>query len=221
MKTYQISALKQKLTELYNEVYNVGIIDQNFINNQNLLKKGTLKILKNNIGNEIQISTLYSLKSAYNEIHSKLDEVSNLHPEWKPFLDDFQSENYLACNLVFDQIKNKQIESKVLENLSTNHGIVQEGERIVSQGDIVSSNTFSILESLRSIFEKNRGENSKYILSVLGRAIFDFHPSIDPLSVFAQYPQKINEVKAGYFFYPDYPDRDDRLLRLCHQIRII
>lgn len=171
MSSLQLSSLKSRITGFYNDIYSTGIIDQNFINDQNLLKKGSLKILKNNVGKEIQISTLYSLKSAYNEIHRKLDELSDLHSEWKSFLNDLQPENFLACNLIKDPVRNRQMEEKLLEDLSTNHGLVQEGERIVSQGDIITPATYSILESLRSTFEKSRGENTKYILIVLGRIL--------------------------------------------------
>ena len=148
----QISLLKLSIIGIYYDLYNVGILDQNFVNNPNLSRKGTLKILKNNIGKEIQISTLYSLKSAYNEVRRRLDELSVDHPEWRAILNDFQPEGFLACNLVYDQERNKQTEEKMLENLSPNHGIVQEGERIISQGDIISAKTFSILESLRISF---------------------------------------------------------------------
>ena len=171
MSIAQTTTLRSRITGIYNDVYGIGIIDQNFINDQNLLKKGSLKILKNNIGKEIQISTLYSLKSAYNEVHRKLDELSGLHAEWKSFLNDFQPENFLACNLLKDPVKNRQMEEKLLEDLSTNHGLVQEGERIVSQGDIITPTTYSILESLRTTFERSRGENTKYILIVFGRIL--------------------------------------------------
>jgi hypothetical protein len=167
----KVASLKLKLMAIYLEIYNVGILDQNFINNSSLSKKSSIKILKNNVGKEIEISSLYSLKSAYNEIRSKLDELKKLYPDWKSYLDNFQPEIYLAPNLIYDQERNRQTEEKMLENLSTNHGLVQEGERIISQGDIISSNTFSILESLRITFEKNRGENTKYILIVLGRVV--------------------------------------------------
>jgi len=167
----KLNSLKLKLTAIYMAVYNVGILDQNFINNSNLSKKSTIKILKNNVGKEIEISTLYSLKSAYNEIRSKLDELKSQNPDWKFYLDSFQPEIYLASNLLYDQERNRQIEEKILENLSPNHGMVREGERIISQGDIISANTFTILESLRITFEKSRGENTKYILIVLGRIV--------------------------------------------------
>jgi len=163
--------LKIKLTEIYNEIYGTGILDQNYLNNSGIEKKTSLKILRNNVGKEILVSSLYSLKSAYSMVHSKLEELRTLHPDWKSYLDSFQPEAYLASNLIYDQERNRQMEEKILENLSTNHGIVQEGERIISQGDLVSAGTFSILESLRITFEKNRGENSKYILLVLGKVV--------------------------------------------------
>ena len=167
----QLTALKLKLTEMYNQIYEIGILDQNFINNSNSSKKKSLKILKNNIGKETQITSLFSLKSAYNEIKVKLDELKSVYPEWSTWLENFQPETYLVSNLILDAERNRQMEQKSLENLSTNRGIVQEGERIISQGDIVSAQTFNILESFRITFEKNRGENSQYILVILGRAV--------------------------------------------------
>ena len=170
----QFLSLKLKLSGIYSDVYQVGIIDQNYVNNPHLLKKGTLKIVKNNIGKEIQLSSVYSLKSAYNEIRRKIDELKSLHPEWNIFLENLQPDSYLSSNLIFDQEKNKQMKEKILENLSSNHGIVQEGERIVSQGDIISASTFNMLESLRITFENSRGENSKYILVILGKIMLIF-----------------------------------------------
>jgi len=169
-----LTSLKLKLTEIYREIYGAGILEQNFINNPNSARKTALKIIKNNVGKIVPTASLYSLKTAYNEVHKKLEELKASHAEWKNFLDGFQPELYLSSNLIYDQERNRQIEEKLIENLSSNRGIVQEGERIISQGDIISTNTFSILESLRITFEKNRGENSKYILTVLGRILLVF-----------------------------------------------
>lgn len=171
LQGYQLSLLKVKVTGLYTDLFKVGILDQNFVNNPDLLRNGTLKILKNNTGKETRVSSLYSLKSAYNEIQKRLDELKIQHPEWKPLLDNLQPENFLASNLVCDPVINRQAEEKLLENLSTNRGLVQEGERIIAQGDIISPTTFTVLESLRTTFEKSRGENSKYILIILGSAL--------------------------------------------------
>ena len=74
------TSLKLKVMGVYFDLYNVGILDQDFINSSNLSGKNRLKILKNNIGKEIQISSLYSLKSAYSEVRRRLDDLKNLHP---------------------------------------------------------------------------------------------------------------------------------------------
>jgi hypothetical protein len=50
--------------------------------------------------------------------------------------------------------------------------VVQEGERIVSQGDLISLRTYIILDSLKSAFEKSRGDLTKYYLIVIGKALF-------------------------------------------------
>lgn len=163
--------LKTKVIQLYRDIYAVGILDQSMINSSSSTQKNSLKVLKNNIGNITPISSLYSLKSAYNEIRARLDELAMAYPDSRLFLENFQPELYLTGNLINDGDRNRQMEEKLIENLSSNHGIVQEGERIISQGDIISANTFSILESLRITYEKSRGENSKYILTVLGRIL--------------------------------------------------
>ncbi len=167
----QQNLLKNKILQVYKDIYAVGILEQDYINGSNLSQKHELKVLKNNMGSVTQPSALYSLKSAYHEVRSKLDELSLQFKDSKNFLDHFQPELYLSSNLVYDLERNRQMEEKLVENLSANHGIVQEGERITSQGDIISTHTFSILESLRFTYEKSRGENSKYILTVLGRIL--------------------------------------------------
>lgn len=165
----EASSLKLKVMGIYFDFYNAGILDQNFINNANLTKNRRVKVVRNNFSKEVELAALHSLKSAYSDARRKLDDLKGAYPAWKPVLDNFKPESFLAANLVYDPELNRQTEEKLLENLSTNHGIVLEGERIISQGDIVSGKTFSVLESLRISVENSRGQNSKYILVVLGR----------------------------------------------------
>ncbi|MCE1199770.1 MAG: HDIG domain-containing protein [Marinilabiliales bacterium] len=171
MSPLQQLSLKLKLNELYGAVYETGILDQNYLNDPGKRNNKRVKIVFNNTGKEVAVSSLYSLKSAYNEIHGQLDDLKASHPEWRNFIEDFHPETYLSSNLFYDQERSSQTEKKLLESLSVNHGLIQEGERIISQGDIVSTRIFTILESLRLTYEKNRGEDSKYNLVILGRII--------------------------------------------------
>ena len=73
---------------------------------------------------------------------------------------------------MYDADKTEAEKQKILENLSTTYGVVQEGERIVSQGDVISPRTYLIIESLRSKFEKSRGDLTKYYLIIVGKIVF-------------------------------------------------
>jgi len=131
-----------------------------------------LLIVRNNLAEKVPVGQLYSLKTAYSEANSALDLLKNSDPDLKQIIEKFHAEDYLAVNLTFDPDKTETEKQKILENLSTTNGVVQEGERIVSQGDVVSPHTYLILESLKSASEKSRGDLTKSYLIVLGKAVF-------------------------------------------------
>ena len=164
--------VKNKVLTIFEKIYSSGIIEQSVANNPNLAGKNELLVLKNNLAEKISTGQLYSLKTAYSEANSKLELLKNGDPDYKRIIDKLHPEDYLAVNLSFDPDKTRVEEQKMLENLSTTYGMVQEGERIVSQGDVISPQTFLILESLKSAFGKSRGDLTKYYLIVIGKIIF-------------------------------------------------
>ena len=164
--------VKNKVLTIFEKIYSSGIIEQSVANNPNLAGKNELLVLKNNLAEKISTGQLYSLKTAYSEANSKLELLKNGDPDYKRIIDKLHPEDYLAVNLSFDPDKTRVEEQKILENLSTTYGMVQEGERIVSQGDVISPQTFLILESLKSAFGKSRGDLTKYYLIVVGKIVF-------------------------------------------------
>jgi putative nucleotidyltransferase with HDIG domain len=58
----------------------------------------------------------------------------------------------------------------MIEEISINRGLIQEGELIISQGEIVNEDKFNILESMRTEYEKRLGRNDKWLILV-GRFI--------------------------------------------------
>lgn len=164
--------VKNKVLTIFEKIYSSGIIEQAVTNNPNLTGKSELFILKNNLAEKISTGQLYSLKTAYSEANSKLELLKNSDPDYKRIIEKLHPEDYLAANLSFDPDKTEVEEQKILENLSTTYGMVQEGERIVSQGDVISPQTFLILESLKSAFGKSRGDLTKSYLIVIGKIIF-------------------------------------------------
>lgn len=164
--------IKNKVLTIFEKIYNSGILEQESSNYPPLVGKNELFIVRKNVAGKVPIGQLYSLKTAYSEANAKLDLLKKSDPDFKLIIEKLRPEDYLAVNLSFDLDKTDAEEEKILENLSTNYGMVQEGERIVSQGDVISPQTYIIIESLKSTYEKSRGDLSKYYLIIIGRFIF-------------------------------------------------
>ncbi|MCX6227863.1 MAG: HDIG domain-containing protein [Bacteroidia bacterium] len=164
--------VKNKVITLFEKIYLIGILEQTSGKSFSNTNGDQVIIIRNNIAEPSDTKKLYSLKTAYAEIAAALELLKSSDPDLKQIIQKFQAEDYLAVNLTYDQEKIKAEKLKILENLTTTHGVVQEGERIISKGDVVSSRTYLVLESLRSASEKNRGDFTKYYLIIIGKAIF-------------------------------------------------
>lgn len=164
--------IKNKVLTIFEKIYSSGILEQESSNYPPLVGKNELFIVRKNVAGKVPNGQLYSLKTAYSEANARLDLLKKSDPDFKLIIDKLRPEDYLAVNLSFDLDKTEAEEEKILENLSTNYGMVQEGERIVSQGDVISPQTYIIIESLKSTYEKSRGDLSKYYLIIIGKFLF-------------------------------------------------
>ncbi|MEI6139485.1 MAG: HDIG domain-containing metalloprotein [Mariniphaga sp.] len=169
---YYSRIVKNKVVAIFEKIYNSGILEQAITNYPNLAEKSELFKIRNNRAEKVAVGQLYSLKTAYSEANVLLTQLKKGDPDYKKIIDKLHPEDYLSANLTFDTDKTKTEEQKILENLSTTYGVVQDGERIVSQGDVISPRTYIILDSLKSAFEKSRGDLTKYYLIVIGKVLF-------------------------------------------------
>jgi len=164
--------VKSKVLTIFEKIYNSGIIEQAPSNYPPLNGKSELLIVKKNLAEKVPTGQLYSLKTAYSEANAKLEQLRKSDPDFNKIIEKLHAEDYLAVNLSYDPDKTNGEEQKILDNLSTTYGVVQEGERIVSQGDVISPKTYLIIESLKTTYEKSRGDFSKYYLIIVGKMIF-------------------------------------------------
>jgi len=164
--------VKNKVLTIFEKIYNSGILEQDISNYPPIAGRSSLRIIKNNLAERVLTEQLYSLKTAYTEVYAKLDLLKKSDPDYKIIIDKLNPEDYLSVNLSFDSEKTNAEKQKILDNLATTNGVVQEGERIVSQGDVISPQTYIILESLKSTYEKSRGNFTKYYLIIVGKMIF-------------------------------------------------
>ncbi len=77
----------------------------------------------------------------------------------------------IAHNVFFNETLNKEQLEQTLRNVSVTRGMVQKGEKIISNGELVTEEKFRMLESYRNEYEMKVGRLSDYRMALLGRII--------------------------------------------------
>jgi cyclic-di-AMP phosphodiesterase PgpH len=157
----------QEIINLLTRIYQAGILPRSPETYEEL---NVNTELKKRIGTRIiriQKERIFSEKSAYNELSTMLDILSKKFPESASTLQRLQPERYIASNLTYDSITTQKEREEVLRNISTTRGMVQTGERIILQGEIVNDERYQVLESLKINYELERGEGvNRYMVSI-------------------------------------------------------
>ncbi len=164
--------IRDKILAIFGKIYQAGVIEQDISAYPYLKGKKEITAVKENIGNKLSLNKVYTLKSAYSEIVSELNNLKQSDNDFRVILDKLRPEDYIRANLTYDSRKSESEMHKMFEDISTTRGIVQEGERIVSKGDVITPETYQLLESLKYTVEKGRGDPTTYFLIVTGKMIF-------------------------------------------------
>lgn len=143
------------LTDQLRLIYHVGIISAEELSQ--LEKEGyqNVSVLIDNIGENRDITSLFTAKKAYEALLTNLPRNINKNV----LIRECHIENYLHENCSYDQITSERIKEDILSSVSQTCGMVQRGERIIDQGEIVNHDTFMKLDSFRRQAEKRNDQS--------------------------------------------------------------
>ena len=166
-KSRIFASLKNNLTE----IYQTGILQRSVESYEELRGKTEIKRRIGSNVTTIPIGQLYSEKAAYNKINEVLQEQGKTS-EIKKWLGNISPDKYIVANLEFDKATTDMEIAESTVNLSPTRGMVQAGERIILEGEIVDPAKFQILESLKTSFKKESSKGIKSYMSSLGKVFF-------------------------------------------------
>jgi len=159
----------QHFSKTLQNIYQSGILSQSINSYKDLEGKSEIMQIKGNKAIKIPVLKLRSIKAAYLDLNDSIRKLSGkYYPE---IVQKLNLTDFVAENLYFDEKLNQNEKKQLLDKLSTTKGMVQAGERIIFQGDLVGSEKFLILESLKKAYETKRGDNIEYFLVIAGRLI--------------------------------------------------
>jgi len=156
-------------------IYNQGIVSSVEWNKNQFKQSKTIQIIRNNVSSQVAFNSLYTEVSAYRYLIGNVREQPGLKAysadQTEQLLHFLNLNEYITGNLFYDARKTELERKSLVSNISLTEGMVLEGERIISKGEIVSDEKFKILESLRIEYNQRVGITGHKILLLLGQFI--------------------------------------------------
>ncbi|MGE5395432.1 MAG: HD family phosphohydrolase [Candidatus Saccharibacteria bacterium] len=154
---------------ILSDLYHTGILQQSANTYGELEGKQEMLIVRGKKAVKTPIASLYSIKSAFKILNDTIRDITeDAYPD---FIKAINLSDFIVENLYFDEGLNQKEKKQLLDKVSTTKGMVQAGERIIFQGDLVGQEKYMILESLKQAYEKKRGDNIEYFLVIAGRLL--------------------------------------------------
>ena len=156
--------VKIYIAQLLAEVYERGIVSQASYNSV-VDSVQEISVVNKSLAVPVSAKSVLSPRMAYEYIVSKAD---SMHLP-KDVLDQSEVSNYIVPNLIYDTKRTESMRNDMLANISTCHGMIQKGEKIIGEGEIVTPNTVKVLHSLEKESEKRSSSNIDKLLVFAGQ----------------------------------------------------
>ena len=149
------------------QIYQAGIVSSE--ENLKLRKDSSLAIMviDDKLANSQPIDNIYTVKKAYEYLLSA--DSTQLNRE---VLRQCALNEYIAPNLTFDEERTQAAKEEILNNYSWAKGLVVSGQKIIDRGEIISPETYNILESLRKESIKRNESIGQNRLIIGGQVLF-------------------------------------------------
>jgi len=164
---YQLikSKIKKTVTDNLNQIYIRGVINQNENSISNSMLKQGLAVVINNVAYDKWFDEVYTVQRASRLLSGyAFDVTKSVSPELAEFWNTFNLKEYVQPNLFYDEVATQKFRNELISNISVTKGLVQAGEKIVVKGEVVNSEVYQILESLKREYEKRLGSKNLYAI---------------------------------------------------------
>ncbi|PKP16182.1 MAG: hypothetical protein CVU06_15120, partial [Bacteroidetes bacterium HGW-Bacteroidetes-22] len=152
--------------ELADSIFGKGIIS--LVNsNKDPEHQGQIIVIRHNTASRKSLGDVMTIPQSFDYINKQL-QANNLDGEEKLVK---ILENLPEPNLLYDAEFSKRDLDGQLATISGTRGMVQAGEKIINQGEVVNNESFMVLESLRRDYESQLGESSRFAFILAGQIL--------------------------------------------------
>jgi putative nucleotidyltransferase with HDIG domain len=120
-------------------------------------------------GNVVAVTTLGQLYNIRSAIESARESIQTLDVTDSIFLQNIISQS-LVQNVIYDDSKSAVSQEELLKGVSITSGLVQKGELIISTGELVTTDKYQVLSSLKNDYEKDIKTSKSIYYIIVGMA---------------------------------------------------
>jgi len=154
------------ILSIYDSLINTGIVEI-VPEIENKAVDFSVVLIKNNIAEEKELSKFYTISKADKYIRNEIEKLNLVDAAF--FIEII--ENSLFQNIKYDQRTTEKEKQNLISNISSAKGMVENGQRIISKGELITAEKYQILQSLKNEHEIQLGSSSKYYLILLGQIV--------------------------------------------------
>lgn len=126
-----------------------------------------IRIVSGKVAASISVTSVYSTKTAYEQIFREEPLAMQ-----RPLLQKCNLTDYITPNLLFDRDRSEASKSDILSSIALASGVVQKGQKIIGRGEIVTEKTSRILDSYLKESERLHQDNTQNQLTLLGQILY-------------------------------------------------
>lgn len=150
-------------------IYSRGIMTSEDYDKVNKNVTHSLRLKSGNVADSRPLEQFFTIKSAYQYIMDNVPSHLNANT-----IQSAHINNYIVENVVYDASTSDKAKEEFIQQVSPTIGMVQAGQRIIDQGEIVDAQTYSILSSYKKMIEERNGGPRRSAWTTFGQFILVF-----------------------------------------------
>lgn len=152
--------------KLLKQIYERGVLKLNGLT-EHKSQNFSIFILHNNLAEEVELKDVFTIQTAYKYAQNIVNERKDVDGEILLSI----LEDQLKQNIFYDQKTSLKVKKELFDNISLIRDMKQKGQRIISRGDMVDTESYTILNSLKSEYLAQLGATSNFYFILSGQFI--------------------------------------------------
>lgn len=157
--------LEHKLKHIYSH----GVIGMEDLDSIHADSVRNIRIFEQNEAREIALNEVFSPKTAYDYLVNNIEDTLKYD---RILLRKCNLNDYIVQNLTLDKEKSKESRKELLGSLSYAKGMVISGQKIIDRGEIINAETYDILMSLQTEYNKRNNSMMQSHTVLLGQLLY-------------------------------------------------